>query len=1347
MRRISFFDRTLAVICAMSLIVPVSCLNISSTQAVFAEEDIVNAVENAVPARSNMPENIVGEMLFVDNITPQNAKVLIDNSGMSGIEAPNHMHASFDSNDGSSNSKIADNMFLSDRQDIILDLGSKQSLGEMYIWNYNDIRKLDCCVRHIKVDYSEDGDNYKNLGQYELEKSSLSDDNQYFGNVACKADGNKSIDFRGVAGRYIRLTPLDNYGGNQYGLSEVRIFRHKTVPCIKDSLTVDGFAPEQSENTSVYNLFNHSGMNIIDGNSSFSEYHSNEAEDMAVLNGNSKQSELVMNLDGNYKLDSIKIWNYNNPANLNIGVKEFDVYYTSDAPCRIVTHSYDEINAGQKDYIDFDGGSWNKLGTYTLAKGTGQSSMSASITLDMTGKRAQHIKIVPKNNYSNGTDIFGLSEIRVYVAKGLATEYSREWTGMLSSSGEFKYQGNSVADVKGNSLNDSNNGRGWIGGDGIHSTSLNDSQLSGSVDKNTKTIFTFQDSFEGNFGNYDGFGYKHGFATRDNCGFSIGMRNMAYLMLEGDEPDVRNVQYYMTLKNGLSDQNGYGGNIYPGRYWLGDSTVISNNLYTVANRFEGLSILDADFFENPLTDNGFPDMTVIPYKKKADITANTGAKYHETIYEEGDYIYLYGRSNSTDHLVVSRVKKTDFSELRNITYWNGSSWVSDYNAAADIGNFRPGNEFNVTKMTEGSLAGKYVLIHTPFSITGAVCYAVSDSITGPFVEPSDNEIYYSTEKYKLHTRYYPDDSVIYEQWNYNAKSQPSISRAGELLITYHFGLHDGRGVPEWGWFNAVGKEFEHPTFIKMFDVEKTRKEYSQNMTENVTEDNVTPLGRTFQRDGVLTFTYANAGVSMRFSGEKIEADFVLGQDDPQRIAVFLDDKIEPEDARIITLPENGRYTLWEDVPEGEHVITIRKMERWYYGFLAAKTIGISSVTVTGGHLLTKPEKKALSIEVFGDSITNGDALYKIDGSHQMAYSWQGYVGEVARHFDADIKSCGISGNGLLASVLVGEDGKHFNLFTPQNNWAKLDESACNLMYDHEANPADVVIINLGTNDNAAFTNNEFTAQDFENEYLRFINEIHSDCPNAVVVGTLGAMGANGLFAPIRSAVSKANTQAGEEFAYFVELQNCNTITDGKAYDNSHPSAKAHKIYGAAISEVIENALEVKAAKKAIDIEGFQINTNNMGFRTIATVEPYIGGKKVVEHGLIYGIVEDGFSFDNMVVGTNDSGVRSFASTANGISSYKYTDSPTAINYIMTMTGNGSSAAAFSQAYAVRAYAKLSDGSYTYSDTVTYSIFDTAKKLYNGKMMNSKAAHDVLYNSIIKIVDKDYKPVQYEWNGL
>lgn len=765
-------------------------------------------------------ENVVGEMFMPVSVTPAEADVLIDNSGMSGLEAPNHMHASFDSNDTTSNSIITDNMYLGDKSSIIIDLGQIQSLGEMYFWNYNDIRNLDSGMKNIIVDYSEDGITYTRAGMYLLGQSSMSDNNKYGGNVAVSVGDDKSVDFNGAPGRYVRITPYDNYGGSGYGLSEIRIFRHKTEPVSGDSLTVDVFAPEQLDNITTINAFNNTGLSIIDGTYAEDEHHSNDSADMAVLQGNSTESMMILNLDGNYPMSTMKIWNYNSPDNLGIGIKEFEVWYTVGTPCAIITHSTEEINAGAKDYIDFGQGDWKKLGNYTLPQGTGKDGISAQLEIDMSGIRAQHIKLVPISNYNGANNIFGLSEVKVYVAKGWATEYSREWTGVLSSSGTFAYQGNTAADNKGSSLLNTNNGRGWIGGDGFYTTSLNGSQLQGSINDNSKTIFTFQDSFEGNFGNYDGFGYEHGYGTSDNSGFSIGMRNQAYMMLEGDEPDVRNIRMYMQLENGISDSAGYGGNIYPGKYWLGDSTVVNGNLYTVANRFEGLTIPDADFYKSPLESSGFPSMTAIPQLVAKDITANTEAVYHETIYEEGDYLYVYGKKDNL--LVVSRIRASDYESLMGFEYWNGNEWVSNADEAAAISSFMPGNEFNITKITEGTFAGKYMLVHTTFSITGAVSYAIADSPVGPFVEQSDSQLYWSTEKYKVHMRYYSDKPVIFQQWNYNAKSQPAISQAGELLITYHFGIHDDqeKRVPVWGYFSAVEKEAEHPTFIKLFDIKQ-----------------------------------------------------------------------------------------------------------------------------------------------------------------------------------------------------------------------------------------------------------------------------------------------------------------------------------------------------------------------------------------------------------------------------------------------------------------------------------------------------------------------------------------------
>lgn len=68
-------------------------------------------------------------------------------------------------------------------------------------------------------------------------------------------------------------------------------------------------------------------------------------------------------------------------------------------------------------------------------------------------------------------------------------------------------------------------------------------------------------------------------------------------------------------------------------------------------------------------------------------------------------------------------------------------------------------------------------------------------------------------------------------------------------------------------------------------------------------------------------------------------------------------------------------------------------------------------------------------------------------------------------------------------------------------------------------------------------------------------------------------------------------------------------------------------------------------------------------------------------------------------------------------------------------------------YKVRAYAVLSDGSYVYSDIYSYSVYDVASALYDGRKMPTNAGHTYLYDSILKLVNPSYKQVDYDWSDI
>jgi len=161
----------------------------------------------------------------------------------------------------------------------------------------------------------------------------------------------------------------------------------------------------------------------------------------------------------------------------------------------------------------------------------------------------------------------------------------------------------------------------------------------------------------------------------------------------------------------------------------------------------------------------------------------------------------------------------------------------------------------------------------------------------------------------------------------------------------------------------------------------------------------------------------------------------------------------------------------------------------------------------------------------------------------------------------------------------------------------------------------------------------------------------------------------------------------------------------------------------------------------IAINGYNINTKIGGHRVVYSFNDTVEGKAITEVGIIYGLKYEGYKDEDMFVGSNNDNVRSFAGTEER---GRY---PTALDgysrtYVMSMYFAVGTKEEFTSPYAIRAYAKLSDGTYAYSQIYTYTIYNLAEKLYTQKMCTSKAAHDYLYDNILKVVEPSYIKINY-----
>ena len=95
---------------------------------------------------------------------------------------------------------------------IMYDFAKETEIKGLHIWNSNIPGYLDYGMKSVAIDYSKDGETWHEVGTYQFEQAPGK--NSYEGFDLETFDSFKT--------RYLLLTALNNYGGECYGLSEVR---------------------------------------------------------------------------------------------------------------------------------------------------------------------------------------------------------------------------------------------------------------------------------------------------------------------------------------------------------------------------------------------------------------------------------------------------------------------------------------------------------------------------------------------------------------------------------------------------------------------------------------------------------------------------------------------------------------------------------------------------------------------------------------------------------------------------------------------------------------------------------------------------------------------------------------------------------------------------------------------------------------------------------------------------------------------------------------------------------------------------------------------------------------------
>ncbi len=350
----------------------------------------------------------------------------------------------------------------------------------------------------------------------------------------------------------------------------------------------------------------------------------------------------------------------------------------------------------------------------------------------------------------------------------------------------------------------------------------------------------------------------------------------------------------------------------------------------------------------------------------------------------------------------------------------------------------------------------------------------------------------------------------------------------------------------------------------------------------VTADNVRPLGRTFStgsgNSSKIWLGWSASGVEFTFTGTALSV--TLEGDDAYnswlktdganipRYAIIVDDKVEVDQIMLVdSFDDTTNHTvthLIDNLSNKEHTVKIIKLS-------SAGTAGVAVASIKANGVIAPTLQNSKLIEFIGDSITcgvgteanNTSIAAAVNCDSENSTNSYGYL--AANSLNADYSLISIAGYG------VSETGKKVPDFYGKAvaKVGPLDgTNVANATWSFERE-ADVVVINLGTNDNgyinagADDAAKETRREEFRTNYAALLATVRANNPDAKIVCTLGTMNKN-LWSEIQAIVASCGD--ANVFAYEMTTAHANGPVD------AHPSVAVQQSMAEEIAAYISSIL-------------------------------------------------------------------------------------------------------------------------------------------------------------------------------
>lgn len=316
------------------------------------------------------------------------------------------------------------------------------------------------------------------------------------------------------------------------------------------------------------------------------------------------------------------------------------------------------------------------------------------------------------------------------------------------------------------------------------------------------------------------------------------------------------------------------------------------------------------------------------------------------------------------------------------------------------------------------------------------------------------------------------------------------------------------------------------------------------------------FGRTYKKSNIHWMNWSGSGFSIRFQGSAVAAEFYSNAPDIKNYA-YLKVYVDGVEQKDILLKEECQIVMLAENLDGskEHTIEVRKRTN-----ARSSTAGVSRLVLMDGTILAPEEPKERLIEFVGDSLTVGYVAAK-DG--KMANAWSTttedvtgtYCPQIAKAFGAEYQVVAISGRGV-----VRNNGGDTNILFP-DIYRELDTyNNPGVAYDFARQP-DVIVINLGTNDESE-ANQNLPAAEFRQGLYEYLKEVRQYNPETQILYTYGLVRI-GLSEDIEEVIRQLQAE-GDEKLHYLQLEQCQSWE----LNLNHTVSTAYTSRGDAIIEKI-----------------------------------------------------------------------------------------------------------------------------------------------------------------------------------